>query len=239
MVPYSLVMLLAVGVSGLLLRRSQGQLALAPHERLGVGLGAFCGAMLGAKLPFLLADWRAFLAGTAWFADGKTILLGMAGGYLGVEIAKWCLDIQTRTGDTFAVPVAVAIAIGRVGCFVGGCCFGTPTDVPWGVVFPHADACPRHPTQLYEAAFHALAALLLAAALSRGIWRGHLIKAYIIVYAIYRFFSEFLRPEPRFVGNLTAYQWASLVLAIGFFWLWRCDARQQARKESASPQSNR
>jgi phosphatidylglycerol:prolipoprotein diacylglycerol transferase len=236
MVPYSLVMLLAVGVGGLLLRRSQGRLDLAPHERLGVGLGAFCGAMLGAKLPFVLADWQAFLAGTAWFADGKTILLGLAGGYLGVEIAKWCLDIQTRTGDTFAVPVAVSIAIGRVGCFFGGCCFGTPTDLPWGVVFPHADACPRHPTQLYEAAFHAMAALLLAGALSRGLWRGHLIKVYIIGYAIiYRFFSEFLRPEARFVGDLTAYQWASVVLALGFLWLWRHDERRVARESPASP----
>jgi phosphatidylglycerol:prolipoprotein diacylglycerol transferase len=235
MVPYSLVMLLAVGVGGLLLRRSQGRLDLAPHERLGVGLGAFCGAMLGAKLPFVLADWQAFLAGTAWFADGKTILLGLAGGYLGVEIAKWCLDIQTRTGDTFAVPVAVSIAIGRVGCFFGGCCFGTPTDLPWGVVFPHADACPRHPTQLYEAAFHAMAALLLAGALSRGLWRGHLIKVYIIGYAIDRFFSEFLRPEARFVGDLTAYQWASVVLALGFLWLWRHDERRVARESPASP----
>lgn len=223
---YSAVMLLALGVGGVLLRRAQGGLSLAPHERLGVALGAFCGAMIGAKLPFVLADWPGLLSGAAWFSDGKTILLGLAGGYLGVETAKWCLDIQTRTGDSFAVPVAATIAIGRLGCLVGGCCYGTPTDLPWGVVFPHADDCPRHPTQLYEAAFHGVAAMLLAWALSRGLWRGHLIKAYIIAYAVYRFGSEFLRPEARFVGNLTAYQWASVVLALGFIWLWRHDARQ-------------
>lgn len=223
---YSGVMLLAVGVGGLLLRRTQRELPLAPHERRGVALGAFCGAMLGAKLPFVLADWPGLLSGAAWFSDGKTILLGMAGGYLGVETAKWCLGSQTRTGDSFAVPVAATIAIGRLGCFVGGCCYGTPTDLPWGVVFPHVDACPRHPTQCYEAAFHATAAVLLAGARARGLWRGHLIKAYIIAYAAYRFASEFLRPEARFVANLTAYQGASIVLILGFAWLWHHDSHR-------------
>lgn len=223
---YTAVMLLAVGVGGFLLRRTQGNLRLAPHERLGVALGAFCGAMIGAKLPFVFSDWQAFLSGAAWFSDGKTILLGLVGGYLGVESAKWSLGIQTRTGDSFAVPVAATIAIGRLGCFVGGCCYGTPTDLPWGIVFPHVDTCPRHPTQVYEAAFHTVAAIILVGAVAREMCRGHLIKAYIIAYAVYRFFSEFLRPEARFIGNLTAYQWASLVLALGFAWLWRHDARQ-------------
>jgi prolipoprotein diacylglyceryltransferase len=80
-----------------------------------------------------------------------------------------------------------------------------------------------------------MAALLLAGALSRGLWRGHLIKVYIIGYAIDRFFSEFLRPEARFLGDLTAYQWASVVLALGFLWLWRHDERRVARESPASP----
>lgn len=64
-------------------------------------------------MPLLLSDWDGLRSGTAWFADGKTILLGIVGGYLGVEVAKRLLNVRIKTGDTFAVPVAVAIGIGR------------------------------------------------------------------------------------------------------------------------------
>jgi hypothetical protein len=62
-------------------------LDLAAREKLGIGLGAFCGAMIGAKLPFVLADWEGLLTGAVWFADGKTLLCGLVGGYVGVELA--------------------------------------------------------------------------------------------------------------------------------------------------------
>ena len=148
---YTLIMMLAVGAGVFLSRRTQRGLRLTNGEKLGVGLGAFCGAMLGAKLPFVLSDWEGMLSGAAWFASGKTILCGLVGGYFGVEIAKWSLGIRVKTGDSFAVPVAVAVGIGRLACFVGGCCYGTPTSLPWGVIFPAIDSQARHPTQLYEA----------------------------------------------------------------------------------------
>src|SRR4029077_124297 len=214
------IIVLAVTAAACIARYSQRGLGLSSTERLGVGLGAFCGAMIGAKLPFVFSDWDEFISGAAWFSNGKTILLGLAGGYFGVEVAKWCLGIRTRTGDSFVVPVATAIAIGRIGCFVGGCCYGTPTDLPWGVVFTQIDQAPRHPTQLYESVFHASCAVLLAIGLARGWYRGNLMKLYIVLYCVYRFASEFIRPEQQFVGGLTAYQWASAVLAIGFAWLW-------------------
>jgi phosphatidylglycerol:prolipoprotein diacylglycerol transferase len=162
-VGYVLTMAAALAACSLLLRRSQRSLPLTGSEKVGIGLGAFCGAMIGAKLPFMLADWQGMLSGAAWLAHGKTIMCGIVGGYLGVELAKWALGVRVKTGDTFAAPVAVAVAIGRLACFQAGCCYGTPTELPWGVVFPTAldDATlPRHPTQLYEAIFHARATQL-------------------------------------------------------------------------------
>ncbi|MDX1948004.1 MAG: prolipoprotein diacylglyceryl transferase [Pirellulaceae bacterium] len=235
---YALVMLAALVALGLLLRRWQASLPLAGWQKLGLGLGGFCGAMLGAKLPFALSDWSGLVSGATWFADGKTILCGIVGGYFGVEVAKWALDIRTKTGDSFAVPVAVAVAIGRLACFVGGCCYGTPTSLPWGVRFQHAaDHLPRHPTQLYEAAFHLTLAGILFVLQRRGLFRGQLIKIYILAYLAYRFGSEFIRPETRFALGLTGYQWAALALAPLFGWLWWRDSRALAAAPCAAQPS--
>jgi phosphatidylglycerol:prolipoprotein diacylglycerol transferase len=209
-------------------RRTQQPLGLTRWERLGLGIGAFCGGMLGAKLPFVLLDWDGFISGSAWFADGKTIVLGLVGGYLGVEAAKWAMDIQVKTGDGFAAPVATSIAIGRLACFTAGCCYGVATDLPWGVAF--SDGPRRHPTQLYEFAFHAGCAIVLALLQARGAFRGQLIKLYIITYLIYRFATEFIRPEPRLWADLTIYQWAALALVPVFVLLWWYDGGVVAKR---------
>lgn len=222
-------MLAALTVLSVLLRRSQAKLPLAWWQKLGLGLGGFCGAMIGAKLPFALADFDGLASGATWLADGKTIMFGIVGGYFGVEAAKWTLDIRIKTGDTFAVPVAVAVAVGRLACFIGGCCFGTPTTLPWGVRFSRAgDSLARHPTQLYEAAFHLTLAAVLLALQRRGLLRGQLVKLYILCYLAYRFVTELIRPEPRLLLGLTGYQWAALALAPVFVWLWWRDARELA-----------
>lgn len=214
-------MLAAVTVMSLLLRRFQAPLPLSGWEKLGIGVGGFCGAMIGAKLPFALADWNGLFNAATWLADGKTIMCGIVGGYLGVEIAKWTLDVRVKTGDTFAVPVAIAVALGRIGCFVGGCCYGAPTSLPWGIRFARAgDSVPRHPTQLYEAIFHLAMAVILLILLQQQRFRGQLIKLYILSYLGYRFLTEFIRPEPQIAAGLTGYQWAALALAPVFILLW-------------------
>jgi phosphatidylglycerol:prolipoprotein diacylglycerol transferase len=222
---YPAMMLLSIAVGVAISRYTQQALPLTKLERFGIALGAFCGAFIGARLPFVLSDLDGLLSGAAWFGNGKTIVAGIVGGYFGVELAKWGLHIRVKTGDSFAVPVAAAVAIGRLACYSAGCCYGTPTALPWGVVFPTADAKPRHPTQLYEAAFHALAAAVLFVLWRRGLFRGQLIKLYIIAYLAYRFASEFIRPEPEIWLGLTGYQWGAVVLIPVFIGLWVHDRR--------------
>jgi phosphatidylglycerol---prolipoprotein diacylglyceryl transferase len=216
-------MLASLAVAIILSRRTQSVLGLSRRERLGIGLSAFCGAMIAAKLPFVLADWEGLLSGRAWLENGKTIVFGIAGGYFGVELAKALLGVRVKTGDSFAVPVATALAIGRLGCFAAGCCHGTVTSLPWAVDF--GDGLRRHPTQLYESAFHLTAALILAWLMRRGILRGQLIKLYLIAYLIFRILTEFIRPEPVLALGLTGYQWACLGLIPVFVVLWRRDAQ--------------
>ncbi len=223
-ITYPLLMLLAIVTAVLLARPRQRKLGLSPTERFAVGFGAFAGAMIAAKLPFVLAeDWANVRSGLAWFSNGKTIVFGLAGGYLGVEVAKWSLDIRTKTGDSFAVPVAAAVAIGRLACFVAGCCYGKPTGGLWGIDF--GDGVLRHPTQLYESAFHATALVVLLILEKRNLFPGQRIKLYFIAYLIYRFITEWIRPEPILGYGLTGYQAASLVLIGVFTALYWRDAR--------------
>jgi phosphatidylglycerol:prolipoprotein diacylglycerol transferase len=232
MVPwtYPLIIFAALATGLFVSRRTQRTLPMEDWQRIGIAVGAFIGAMLGAKLPFVLSDWQELLSGRAWFADGKTILTGLAGGYLGVVVAKWSLGIRTRTGDSFAVPVAASVAVGRLGCFVAGCCYGSPTSLPWGVVFAQHDGQPRHPTQLYEAAFHATAAVVLYKLQQAGHFRGNLIKLYIVAYAVYRFFSEFVREEQPLWLDLTGYQWSALAMIIVFSALWWHDSEPRRER---------
>lgn len=230
---YTLIMFLAVASGAALLKLSQRALPMPWEDKLAIGVGAFCGAMLGAKLPFALFGEAEFWTAAAWLSNGKTILAGLVGGYAGVEFVKWVLGIRTKTGDSFAAPVALSVAVGRLACFVGGCCFGTPTTLPWGVVFPAIDSMPRHPTQLYESAFHFAMAIVLLVLQRRGMFRGQLMKLYIICYAIYRFASEQIRPEPEMWGQLTAYQWASVGIVVVFGFLWWHDSRALRNGEVA------
>lgn len=207
--------------------RLQGSdLPLDARAKAALGLGAFLGAMLAAKLPYVLASGLPLWEAAAWHTPGKTILAGLAGGYVGVEAAKALAGVSVKTGDWFAVPAATAVAVGRLACFVGPCCWGRATGLPWGVDF--GDGVARHPTQLYEAAFHASAAAALWRLRAAGAFRLQLMKLYVVAYAAYRFLTEFVRPEDRVLLGLTAYQFGALALIALFSGLWLRDAEARA-----------
>jgi prolipoprotein diacylglyceryltransferase len=228
-VAYSLFMVLAAGVF-LLARRvfpgSPPLIALPGRARWALVLAAFIGGALGAKLPFVLNSGDGFFSDTTWLADGKTITTGLIGAYLGVEFAKWFLGIRAKTGDSFALPLALALAVGRWGCFFNGCCYGSPTSRVWGVYFEVRGELVRcHPTQIYESLFHLVMAGILLHIIHQGAFRYQRLKLYLIAYGIYRFATEFIRPEPREWLGLTFYQWMALALVAGLSIQWMVDER--------------
>jgi phosphatidylglycerol:prolipoprotein diacylglycerol transferase len=218
---YGLFMLLALAVF-VLARRCLPRSAVAnlpPHQQLLLALAAFVGGTFAAKLPFAWST-GAWYRPEAWVADGKTITTGLVGAYLAVEVVKVFLGIRVKTGDSFALPLALALAVGRWGCFFNGCCYGRPTDLPWAVDF--GDSVPRHPTQVYESLFHFIMAGVLLMIMQRGLLRTHRLQLYLIAYGAFRFATEYIRPEPVGLLGLTDYQWVAVVLVVGLAsqWLW-------------------
>ena len=128
--------------------------ALPVEPNLWIIVGAVLGAAAGSKLLALAESFHQFWPHRAdpraWLA-GKTIVGGLMGGWIGVEIVKKRLGIRRSTGDLFVFPLIIGMAVGRIGCFLTGLedhTYGVATSLPWGVDF--GDGVLRHPTQLYD-----------------------------------------------------------------------------------------
>ena len=170
------------------------------------------GASIGAYGFGTFNLWASGQAGLARSIEGA-----IAGGIVGVELFKYLNGVTSRTGARYAAPLALGIAVGRIGCFLGGLddfTYGTPTALPWAYDF--GDRIPRHPVQLYESAAMALFLVLyLVQVLRRNGWwvrNGfHLAVGY---YGAQRFLWEFLKPYGTIVGPLTIFHLLSGALAI-------------------------
>lgn len=221
---YTGFMLLACGLFLLtrwLMPKPAAYLALPWWQRGSLGLAAFVGGAIGGKLGFVLAQVWTGSHAIGWLADGKTLTTGLMGAYLAVELAKLGLGIRSKTGDTFALPLAVALAVGRLGCLFNGCCYGRETALPWGVDF--GDGVLRHPTQVYESCFHFVLAIVLLWITYRDALRLQRLKFYLIAYCLFRFATEYLRPEPAWLLGFTFFQWAVSVFAVALALQWYHD----------------
>lgn len=213
---YGLWVLLGI-IAGLVVRRLQPSEdpALAPH-RPRLLMAAVVGAVLGAYLLQLPSDWFGWDLQGGERIGGRTVLGGLLGGWLAVEIAKGLLGIRQPTGDGFAAPLAAALACGRIGCVYGGCCGGVACAYPFAVA-------GHWPVAQVEAGFHAMACVVLLIAARRGWWAGRRLAAYLTCYAVLRFTLEGVRGHPPLVIGLTWYQFlaSSLFILAGTTWLLR------------------
>lgn len=217
---FMLLMLLAMGTGTLVQILQRTPNPLPKWQKLAIALSAITSAILAAKIPFVMMNPTVLRDPWAFVESGKTITFALVGGYAGVEGMKWAIGVRTSTGDAFAVSIPIALAIGRVACFHAGCCYGIPTQLPWAII-QRIDNIPRHPTQFYEVIFHLSAAIILWQLRSRGIWKTRLFETYLISYFVFRFLTEYLRPEPRLLFNLTLYQFASLAfIPLFVFLIW-------------------
>jgi phosphatidylglycerol:prolipoprotein diacylglycerol transferase len=170
------------------------------------------GAGVGAYLFGTLNLWLSGVSGIARSVEGA-----LAGGIVAVELYKWRHRITLRTGARFALPLALGVAVGRIGCYAAGLndfTYGTPTALPWGHDF--GDGVLRHPVQLYESlAMTAFAAVYITAVLQRNqtvIANGFYLA--LGFYGLQRFVWEFFKPYGAIAGPFTLFHLLSLGILV-------------------------
>lgn len=164
-------------------------------------LALLASGLIGGLVGAYAGQW---LAGGA---DGKSILGAVAGGYLGVFLHKRYLGIVRPTGDLFAVAMSAGEAVGRWGCFFGGCCYGHPTHAPWAV-WQHG--AYRHPSQIYLSLAAALVLAVLLRVNRNRPPENTLFFLQGVLFCAARFAIEFFRDVPTGPLGLSAAQWACL-----------------------------
>jgi phosphatidylglycerol:prolipoprotein diacylglycerol transferase len=187
--------------------------------------------LIGAKVLLVVVEW-------SFYASNPRELLSILqsggvfyGGLIGAFPVAWWYARKHglppwRTADVLAPAVAVGQAIGRLGCFCAGCCYGRAADVPWAVTFRDAYASRTvgtpldtalHPTQLYES-LACLAIFFILIRMARGKrFDGQVTLAYVLLYAVVRFVIEFYRGDAvrgTVFGIFSTSQFIALVMAL-------------------------
>lgn len=222
--PYTLLMIAGVGLTvglyaGITVYRHRdcGEENSFVIEVLLIALAAALPAAMLLDALFKWAERGEFSFGGATFYGGLLCALLLFSAVLRFGKHR-TVSVRDRLSD-LAPCIPAGHALGRVGCFLGGCCYGKPTDCIFGVIFPagslpyehYGGAVKIHPTQLYEAVFLAILSLFL--------WRfckKNAFSLYLIFYGIFRFLIEFLRDDDRgaLIPGMSPAQFLSILLVL-------------------------
>ncbi len=207
-----------------------------PEILLGWAIGIFLtivgAAALNRLLNAIFGTGLSFRSpscgGLGFYSEGSTILGGITGLLLGVGglLIPVYRKKALALADSAFLAMTLGQAVGRIGCFLAGCCYGKPTGLPWGVVFPDgvrveyslADV-PLHPVQIYESILNGASFLILWTIFRRKHYDGQVFSLSLINYGFIRFFLEYLRGDTRDLvrGPSAALSLSvSQILALGF-----------------------
>ncbi|MEL7169418.1 MAG: prolipoprotein diacylglyceryl transferase family protein [Bacteroidota bacterium] len=190
--------------------RGRQQDPISDEHRVWILIGAAAGAFVGSRVLGALQHPAVFDDARWWLLvfQSKTIVGGLLGGLIGVEATKKGLGVTRSSGDLFAYPLILAIAVGRVGCFLTGVyepTYGAPTSLPWGLDL--GDGIPRHPTALYEIfVLTGIALVLVLRERRRPFGEGLRFQAFMVAYLAWRLGIGFIQPGTPLLGSFTAIQ---------------------------------
>ncbi|MDH7478533.1 MAG: prolipoprotein diacylglyceryl transferase [Syntrophomonadaceae bacterium] len=207
---FMLSLAVLVGVLGA--RRLAKRVGIDPDRIVDFALLVVVAGLVGARLVHVLfVEWDYYFAHPLDILNPYhqglvfqgALLLGILAAFGFVRyfhLSFW------NFSDVIAPFVALGYSVVRIGCFLAGCCYGRPTDLPWGVVFPALLDVPRHPTQLYSSLFGILLFFFLWWLFPRRTFPGQVFLSYLIVYSLGRILIENWRDNPLFLGPFTLAQ---------------------------------
>jgi phosphatidylglycerol---prolipoprotein diacylglyceryl transferase len=203
------------------LRKKNGD-SITRSNRIWIIIGAIFGALIGSRLIGGLEDPPQINKAANvlfYFYQNKTILGGLLGGLLGVELVKKAIGERKASGDLFVYPLILAMIIGRIGCFAMGVyeeTYGSITNLPWGMNL--GDGELRHPVALYEILFLVILWLLLEGIKKKfPLNQGALFKLFMVAYILFRFLLDFIKPHYTFNIGLSTIQLTCLLGLIYYF----------------------
>ncbi len=259
------VMLLAAVLAGTLLSIRRGRAAgFEPDHIVGLAGWVFVAGLVGARLFFVIEYHAEFFQPGAPLVASLARVLAIQNGGLVVfgalptaGLAAWWYARRhglplLRLADVVAPGLLVGLAIGRVGCFLNGCCYGGPTGLPWAVSFPEGSppawafpapdgrSLPVHPAQLYAAIDAGMLAWLACAVTPMVRREGAVFALVLTLHPISRILLEIIRvdEQPALGTPLSISQLVSLVLlglaATLWWWVLRGPA-SPARFDGSTP----
>lgn len=233
------------------------RLGIDEENAWNLGIFVVLAGIIGAKILYIINDWGTYSAHPSEIFSLSTLQAGgvFSGGLIAAfAVAAWYVHKHNMpplgTCDAFAPGLALGHAIGRLGCFAAGCCWGKETHHWWGVTFTNPLAhditgtplnVPLQPTQLFESAVELANFIFLMWLLKRRKFDGQVFGAFMFIYGVARFFLEFIRDDPGrgsvFGGVMSGTQLIAigLVLAGGFIWWLRPGAKTKNKPVSPQP----
>ena len=183
---------------------------ISTNNRLSIILGAALGALIGSRLVGFLENPSIGISdeNLIQLLNTKTIMGGLFGGLLGVELAKKIIGEPQSSGDLFVFPIILGIFIGRIGCFLSGVnefTYGKETASVFGMDL--GDGIMRHPISLYELIFLIFLFISLKTIQKKVVLKnGELFKIFMLSYFGFRFLIEFFKPNIFYVFGLSSIQ---------------------------------
>jgi phosphatidylglycerol:prolipoprotein diacylglycerol transferase len=212
---------------GLAVRQARKE-GIPPHKIVDLGFYILLAAIIGSRLFFISINASHYIKNPLdilkiW--EGGLVFYG--GVFLALPAAIWYVKKNGlgiwKTADIFAPSIAIGHAIGRIGCFFAGCCYGKPAELlPWAVTFTDPESLvgasigiPLHPTQLYESAGEFINFLILITLRGYKSFNGQLFMTYLLLYSVLRFIVEFFRGDMSrgfIIYNLSISQGISILI---------------------------
>lgn len=216
---YGAMLSLALLVSSLGLLKQASREGFNPDHVLEAIIAASISGLIGSRLLYVFLNWELYQGHWIKILFTRSGGLSFYGAFLGglVALFAWCryrkLPVLKFT-DLMAPYLALGYAIGRIGCFLNGCCYGIVSSVPWALPASSADNFLRHPVQLYASLGGLIIFIILYRIRPRRPFEGFQLIMLAVLYGVLRFITEFFRDMPKIWLEFTLAQIFSLGLVL-------------------------